>query len=144
MAAARCRRVGFWDGVKTIWLDNGGFAYLLPDNRLVSGKEMERRERAYKAGRDPDAPFSPALDQVDGMLGAIVARERTARGLSQRQLAEDSGVTQSMVARLESGIREPSWRTFRLLLEAMGLEPVVEARRQTTAPSSSSVSEGGP
>ena len=137
--------MGFWDGVTSIWLDNGEWAYLLPDNRLVSSKEMERRERAYKAGRDPDAPFSPNLDRADGVLGAIVTRERTARGLSQRQLARESGITQSMVARLEAGIREPSWRTFRLLLEAMALEPVVDVRPdQTTAPSSSSESEGGP
>jgi hypothetical protein len=53
-------------------------------------------------------------------------------------------VTQSMVARPETGSREPSWRTFRLLLEAMALEPVVEVRPQTTAPSSGSESVGGP
>ena len=136
--------MGFWDGVQTILLDGDGIAFLLPDNRLVSAAEMERRERAYKAGRDPDAAFSPDVDRVDAVLGAIVARERTVRGLSQRQLAADSGVTQSMVARLEAGSREPSWRTFRLLLAAMALEPLIEVRPQTTAPSSGSESVGGP
>ena len=136
--------MGFWDGVRTIFLDGGGIAFLLPDQRLVSVTEMERRERAYKAGRDPDAAFSADVDRVDAVLGAIVTQERIARGLSQRQLAMDSGVTQSMVARLETGSREPSWRTFRLLLAAMALEPVVEVRPQTTAPSSGSESDGGP
>jgi ribosome-binding protein aMBF1 (putative translation factor) len=136
--------VGFWDGVQTILLEGNGIAFLLPDQRLVSVAEMDRRERAYKAGRDPDAPFSPAVDAVDHVLGAIITRERLARRLSQRQLAADSGVTQSMVARLETGSREPSWRTFRLLLDAMALDPVVHVRAQTTAPSSSSGSDGGP
>ena len=136
--------MGFWDGVRTILLDRGGIAFLLPDGRLISAQDMHRRERAYKAGRDPDAAFAPDVDRVDTALGAIVSRERTARGLSQRQLAADSGVTQSMVARLETGSREPSWRTFRLLLAAMALEPLVEVRPQTTAPSSLSVSDGGP
>ena len=141
--------MGFWDGVKSVWLDNGDVGFLLPDNRLLTAAQMERRERAYKAGRDPDAPASPDRDRVDDMLGAIVARERSAHGLSQRDLAAEAGVTQSMLARLESGVREPSWRTFRLLLDAMALEPVVDVRRQTTAaqttaPSSSSESDGGP
>ena len=136
--------MGFWDGVKTILLVEDGIAFLLPDNRLVSVTEMDRRERAYKAGRDPDASFSADVDRVDAILGAIVTRGRLARRLSQRQLGADSGVTQSMVARLETGSREPSWRTFRLLLEAMALDPVVEVRAQTTAPSSESESDGGP
>ena len=136
--------MGFWDDVTTILLEGGRIAFMLPDQRVFSAAEMDRRERAYRAGRDPDAGFSADVDRIDAVLGAIVTRERIARGLSQRQLAEDSGVTQSMVARLETGSREPSWRTFRLLLEAMALEPVVEVRRQTTAPSSESESDGGP
>jgi hypothetical protein len=60
--------VGFWDGVKTVWLDNGDIGFLLPDGRLLSVDEMHRRELAYQAGRDPDEPFTPDVDAVDVRL----------------------------------------------------------------------------
>ena len=136
----------FWAGVQWIY-NEGSPRWLTKDGRLFTPTEMEQRERLFRAGRDPDAAYVPDINGKDATLGPIVAVQREMRGMSQRDLAAVAGVSQSMVARLERGMREPSWRTFRLLLEAMRLVPVLDVREldgQTTAPSSSSESDGGP
>jgi len=50
---------------------------------------------------------------------------REKRGLSQRQLAERVGTTQSAVARLEAGSISPSLPTLDKVAEALGVELVV-------------------
>jgi DNA-binding XRE family transcriptional regulator len=160
LSGQRCRRCrsrhaqpveDFWRGVSFTYDGRGRPAWVLRDGRMITQAQMEQRERLFKAGHDPDADYVPDIDGRDATLGPIIAVERGMRGMTQRDLAALAGVTQSMVARLERGMREPSWRTFRLLLEAMRLEPVVDVREyddqaaaQTTAPSSSSESVGGP
>ncbi len=53
-----------------------------------------------------------------------IAREliaaRTRAGLSQTEVAERMGTTQSVVARLESGKRPPSMRTVQRFAQAVG------------------------
>ena len=48
-------------------------------------------------------------------------RERKA--LSQRDLAERSGINRVTIARLETGLQAPHPRTTRRLAEALGVEP---------------------
>ena len=50
----------------------------------------------------------------------LMAREES--GLSQRELAERAGVTQSEIARIESGNREPSIPTLQRIVAGAGLE----------------------
>lgn len=50
----------------------------------------------------------------------VLARQRT--GLSQRALAERAGVSQSEIARIESGRREPSIPVLQCILAGAGLE----------------------
>ncbi|MDA8312318.1 MAG: helix-turn-helix transcriptional regulator [Actinomycetota bacterium] len=50
---------------------------------------------------------------------------REKRGLSQRELAERLGTTQSAVARLEAGNVSPSLPTLDKVAEALGVELVV-------------------
>jgi transcriptional regulator with XRE-family HTH domain len=47
---------------------------------------------------------------------------RLEAGLSQRELAERAGVTQSEIARIESGKREPSIPTLQKILAGAGQE----------------------
>ena len=57
---------------------------------------------------------------------AMEIRElREKRGLSQRELAERLGTTQSAVARLEAGNVSPSLPTLDKVAEALGVELVV-------------------
>jgi transcriptional regulator with XRE-family HTH domain len=53
---------------------------------------------------------------------AFLQLARLEAGLSQRELAEQAGVTQSEIARIESGKREPSIPTLQKILAGAGLE----------------------
>jgi transcriptional regulator with XRE-family HTH domain len=55
-----------------------------------------------------------------------VAERRTALGLSQQQLAELCGTTQSAIARLESGGRPPRSDTLLWIAGALDCELLVE------------------
>jgi transcriptional regulator with XRE-family HTH domain len=61
------------------------------------------------------------------MLGGELVREARKRaGLTQRQLADRAGTTQSAIARLESGRTAPSLETVERLLRLCGLQLLVE------------------
>jgi transcriptional regulator with XRE-family HTH domain len=63
----------------------------------------------------------------------VLAREliaaRVRAGLTQEQLAQRMGTTQSAIARLESGQRMPGVRTLERLAEATGTRLVVRFER---------------
>jgi len=61
-----------------------------------------------------------------------VAEQRAARGLSQKELAELCGTTQSAIARLESGGRPPKIDTLLSIAEALDCELEVRLRPRTT------------
>ena len=54
-------------------------------------------------------------------LAEAMVRARTAANLTQSQLAERIGTTQSAIARLEGGRLSPSVRTLRRYAEATGM-----------------------
>jgi predicted transcriptional regulator len=60
-----------------------------------------------------------------------VAERRVATGLSQRELAELVGTTQSAIARLERGGRPPRIDTLLRIAEALDCELVVELEPRT-------------
>jgi transcriptional regulator with XRE-family HTH domain len=88
-------------------------------------------------GRDPlerlRARLAGAAD--DGWFFARIAKEvadqRAARGLSQKELAELCGTTQSSIARLESGGRPPKIDTLLRIAEALDCELEVHLRPRT-------------
>ncbi|HET7567694.1 MAG TPA: helix-turn-helix transcriptional regulator [Gaiellaceae bacterium] len=57
-----------------------------------------------------------------------VSEQRLAKGLSQRELAERCGTTQSAIARLERGGRPPRIDTLLRIAEALDCELIVELR----------------
>ena len=57
-----------------------------------------------------------------------VAERRQARGLSQRELAELVGTTQSAIARLERGGRPPRIDTLLRIADALDCDLVVELK----------------
>jgi transcriptional regulator with XRE-family HTH domain len=54
----------------------------------------------------------------------LVREARLRAGLTQQQLAERSGTTQSAIARIERGTTEPSYERVQRLIEACGFELV--------------------
>ena len=64
-------------------------------------------------------------------IAAQVAEQRNARGLSQKELAELTGTTQSAIARLESGGRPPRIDTLLRIADALDCSLAVELRPRT-------------
>jgi transcriptional regulator with XRE-family HTH domain len=64
-----------------------------------------------------------------------VVAQRAARSLSQRELAELVGTTQSAIARLEAGGRPPRIDTLLRIADALDCELAVELRPRASAES---------
>ena len=64
-------------------------------------------------------------------LARQVAERRAARKLSQRELAELCGTTQSSIARLEGGGRPPRIDTLLRIADALDCELIVQLRART-------------
>lgn len=78
------------------------------------------------------------LAQAYTLAGDLIElRQRL--GLSQQQLADQSGVAQSEISRIERGAVHPTDTTWARLAEALGAEvrivPIPEGRHPTTKPS---------
>ena len=84
------------------------------------------RLRARLAGAEEGWFFAAIAGQV--------AERRVARGLSQRDLAERVGTTQSAIARLESGGRPPRIDTLLRIADALDcdLHVELEPRQEST------------
>jgi transcriptional regulator with XRE-family HTH domain len=89
-------------------------------------KEAVERLRERLAHVDPDQGWLFAA------IAEQVADRRRALGLSQRELAELTGTTQSAIARLESGGRPPRIDTLMRIANALDCELRVELRPRTT------------
>jgi transcriptional regulator with XRE-family HTH domain len=82
----------------------------------------ERLERLRKrlAGAENGWFFAAIADQV--------AERRLALGMSQHELAQAVGTTQSAIARLETGGRPPRIDTLLRISEALDCDLIVELR----------------
>lgn len=65
------------------------------------------------------------------MYGSVVRRARTARGLTQVELAEVSGIAQANISAIENDRRHPSTETLHRLLQSCGFELVAVAGART-------------
>jgi transcriptional regulator with XRE-family HTH domain len=86
-------------------------------------------------GKAGDALRRLRGEPEDGWFFAQIAEQvvaqRKARKLSQQQLAELCGTTQSAIARFERGGRPPRIDTLLRISEALDCELVVELRQRT-------------
>ena len=73
------------------------------------------------------AEFDAQAPEFETARELVAARAHA--GLSQAQVAERMGTTQSTVARLESGKRPPSLRTVQRYAQAVGGRAVVRIER---------------
>ena len=90
----------------------------------MSPDTFERlRERLAHVDADQGWFFAQIAEQV--------VKERKALGLSQKELAELTGTTQSAIARLESGGRPPRIDTLLRIAEALDCELIVQLRPRT-------------
>jgi len=87
-----------------------------PRDRPLS--QLGEKARARLAGAGDGWFFARIADQVQA--------RRTARNLSQRELAELVGTTQSAIARLESGGRPPRIDTLLRIANALDADLHIE------------------
>jgi ribosome-binding protein aMBF1 (putative translation factor) len=78
---------------------------------------------------DPEAQAGYDRARRAYEIGREVRRQREAAGLTQQQLADRAGMTQSVVARLEAGGTEPTLATLDRVARARGWELTVGFQR---------------
>jgi ribosome-binding protein aMBF1 (putative translation factor) len=89
-----------------------------------SGRPARLRE-AIRKRRHPDA------EQLFATIAEQVLRQRRGWGLSQQEVADLCGTTQSAIARIERGLRPPRIDTLLRIATALDCELIVELRRRT-------------
>ncbi len=87
---------------------------------MTTLKELHQRWSEDPAYRGAYAALEPEFALAAQLIGA-----RARAGLTQEQLAERMGTTQSAIARLESGRRVPSVKTLERFAAATGTRLVV-------------------
>ena len=73
-----------------------------------------------------------AVEAESFRIGSLIARRRTALGVSQRALAGQCGTTQSAIARLETGGTPPRLSTLLRLAEALECDLLVDLKPRAT------------
>ncbi len=83
------------------------------------------RELKKKWMRDPEFRKEYEALEPEFALARTLIEARTNAGLTQEEVAERMGTTQSVVARLEGGGSLPSMKTIRRYAEATGTRPEI-------------------
>jgi transcriptional regulator with XRE-family HTH domain len=68
-------------------------------------------------------------DQIPSTFGQVLREQRTARGISQEDLALNADVDRTFVSQMERGIRQPTITTIMKLAEALGIQASVLVAR---------------
>lgn len=94
-------------------------------------KTLKTLKQEMLADADTRAAYDVLADEYAIARELIAARARA--GLSQSEVAQRMGTTQSVVARLESGKRPPSMRTVERFAQAVGGHLVFRIEQLTNA-----------
>lgn len=66
-------------------------------------------------------PRSPHADSLNRALGRAIRQARVEQELTQEALAYQGGFGWSEISRLESGLRNPTFRSLKRLSEGLGM-----------------------
>ena len=83
-------------------------------SRFNEYRNMKLQDPAFK--REYDA-LESEFDIIQAMIDA-----RKQSGLTQKELAERTGINQADISKLENGTANPSIRTLRRLADGMGMK----------------------
>jgi len=89
-------------------------------------KTLRTLKTALLADADTRASYDALADEFNLARELIAARSRA--GLTQGDVAQRMGTTQSVIARLESGGRMPSMRTVQRYAHAVGARAVLQLK----------------
>ena len=89
----------------------------------------------YKKLKMQDPAFAQAYEEIQPEMNVIRAmiEARTSQNLTQKQLAEKTGIAQTEISRLENGTRNPSIKLLQRLAEGMGMVLEVQFRPKEAA-----------
>jgi ribosome-binding protein aMBF1 (putative translation factor) len=87
-------------------------------------KRLQKIKSKMLADREVRAAYKALSDEFDLARELIGARVRA--GLTQAEVAERMGTTQSVVARLESGAQMPSVNTLLKFAKATRSRPIIK------------------
>jgi len=87
-------------------------------------KRLQKIRSKMLANREARTAYDALADEFDLARELIAARVRA--GMTQAEVAERMGTTQSVVARLESGARMPSVNTLLKFAKATRSRPVIK------------------
>lgn len=87
-------------------------------------KRLLTTKKKMLADREVRAAYDVLADEFDLARELIAARVRA--GMTQAEVAERMGTTQSVVARLESGARMPSVNTLLKFAKATRSRPIIK------------------
>ena len=78
----------------------------------------------YKQKKLQDPEFKKEYDALESEFDIIQAMidARKQSGLTQKELAERTGINQADISKLENGTANPSIRTLRRLADGMGMK----------------------
>jgi DNA-binding XRE family transcriptional regulator len=89
-------------------------------------KRLQTIRRKMLADREVRAAYDALAGEFDLSRELIAARVRA--GLTQAEVAERMGTTQSVIARLESGAQMPSVKTLLKFAKATRSRPIIKLR----------------
>ena len=71
--------------------------------------------------KDPE--FAKAYEEIQPEMNIIraIVKARASQNLTQKELAEKTGINQSEISKLENGTRNPSIKLLQRLAEGMGM-----------------------
>ena len=79
--------------------------------------------KEYKTRKMQEPEFADAYEEVQAEMNIVRALvdARISRNLSQKELSEKTGITQTEISRLENGTRNPTVRLLQRLADGMDM-----------------------
>ena len=96
-------------------------------------KNYDEIVRTHRAGLTREGRAQASAFDAGAKLAGDVIRLRTARGLTQKQLAELTGIDQADISRIERGLSNATEATLERIAEALGGEMRMISRQPAPA-----------
>ena len=102
---------------------NNSFIWMTQNNKQERKQVSVMNLKDYKKEKMRDPVFAKAYEEIQPEMNVIRAmiEARTSQNLTQKQLAEKTGIAQTEISRLENGTRNPSIKLLQRLAEGMGM-----------------------
>lgn len=84
--------------------------------------------KEYKTEQMKDTEFAKEYESIQPEMDVIraIVEARTSQNLTQKELAERTGINQADISKLENGTRNPSVNLLKRLADGMGMVLKIE------------------